>query len=202
MKVSFHQLALAASCAAILITVPAESLAQNTGSDVPPVLDVHVHALDDAGPIAVHMCPNTAKFTASDPATKEAPFGWVQEECTPKLYPAAKGEYIKEVVAEMKRLNVTAVVFGDPASVEKFEQADPGRVIRGISFNGPKPGEMLSVEELRKLDPVAYVRFDSVYRDFQDLTQFQAFLEGLKAEGGAKKRTGKKASGRQGKTTE
>ena len=62
-------------------------------------------------------------------------------------------------------------------------------------------GEMV-VEELRKLDPVAYVRFASVYRDFQDLTQFQAFLEGLKAEGGAKKRTGKKASGRQGKTSE
>lgn len=40
-------------------------------------------------------------------------------------------------------------------------------------------GEML-VEALRKLDPVAYVRFASVYRDFQDLTQFQELLELLK----------------------
>lgn len=40
-------------------------------------------------------------------------------------------------------------------------------------------GELL-VEALRKLDPVAYVRFASVYRDFQDLTQFQELLELLK----------------------
>src|SRR5262249_59552530 len=32
-------------------------------------------------------------------------------------------------------------------------------------------GERL-VEALRELDPVAYVRFASVYRDFQDVTQF------------------------------
>ena len=62
---------------------------------------------------------------------KEAPFGWVQEECTPKLYPSAKGEYIKDVVAEMERLNVTAVVFGDPKSVQKWKDAAPGRVIPG-----------------------------------------------------------------------
>ncbi len=75
------------------------------------------------------MCPNTPKFAASDPATKEAPFGWVQEECTPKLYPAAKGQYIKEVVAEMERMNVTAVVFGDP------EACRNGRMqCRSVSF--------------------------------------------------------------------
>ncbi len=89
---------------------------------MPPVIDVHVHAMDDI-PGAVAMCPNTAKFTASDPKTKEAPFGWVQEECTPKLYPAAKGEYMKDVLAEMERLNVTAVVFGDPKSVQKWKDA-------------------------------------------------------------------------------
>jgi transcriptional repressor NrdR len=42
-------------------------------------------------------------------------------------------------------------------------------------------GEML-VEQLRRLDPVAYVRFASVYRDFQDLTQFQELLERLRPE--------------------
>ena len=58
------------------------------------------------------------RFSASDPKTQEAPFGWVQEECTPKLYPSAKGEYVKDVLAEMERLNVTAVVFGDPKGVQ------------------------------------------------------------------------------------
>jgi predicted TIM-barrel fold metal-dependent hydrolase len=97
------------------------------------------------------MCPNESKFLASDPKTKEAPFGWSQEECTPKLYPAAKGEYLKDVVAEMERLNVTAVVFGDPKSVQKWKDAAPGRVIPGTSFNeGMQPGKRVALDELRK----------------------------------------------------
>lgn len=126
-------------------------VAQNTGSDLPPVIDVHVHAMDESFPGGGPMCPNTPKFLASDPDTKEAPFGWVQDECTPKLYPAAKGEYIKDVVAEMKRLNVTAVVFGDPKSVQKWIDAAPDRVIPGTSFeDGMSPGARVSLDELRK----------------------------------------------------
>jgi uncharacterized protein len=126
--------------------------AQNTTATLPPVLDVHVHAMDESFPgMDVPMCPNTPKFLASDPATKEAPFGWVQDECTPKLYPAAKGEYIKDVVAEMDRLNVTAVVFGDPKSVQKWKDAAPGRVIPGTGFEeGMQPGARVPLDELRK----------------------------------------------------
>ena len=131
---------------------PAASRAQNTGTDVPPVLDVHVHAMELDGPGFGPMCPNTAKFTASDPAIKEDSSGWVQEECTPKLYPSAKGEYMKDVIAEMKRLNVTAVVFGDPKSVQKWKDAVPDRVIPGTSFssNGMNPGGRVPLDELRK----------------------------------------------------
>ena len=81
--------------------------------------------MDESFPGGGPMCPNESKFLASDPSTKEAPFGWWQEECTPKLYPAAKGEYLKDMAAEMKRLNVTAVVFGDPKSVQKWKDACP-----------------------------------------------------------------------------
>lgn len=150
MKLNPYHPALPAFCLAILITIPTESLGQNTSSDIPPVLDVHVHAMDDAGPMAVPMCPNTPKFTASDPDIKEAPFGWVQEECTPKLYPAAKGEYINDVVAEMKRLNVTAVVFGDPAKVQKWKSAAGDRIIPGTGFETGMGGGRVPIEELRK----------------------------------------------------
>jgi len=39
-------------------------------------------------------------------------------------------------------------------------------------------GEMV-VEELRKVDQVAYVRFASVYRQFEDVGQFKEIVEGL-----------------------
>ncbi|MBV8631545.1 MAG: amidohydrolase family protein [Silvibacterium sp.] len=136
-------------CAAVLMSASVVAVGQNTGTDVPPVIDVHVHAMDDVPGIGP-MCPNTSKFIASDPRTKEAPFGWVQEECTPKLYPAAKGEYIKDVLAEMERLNVTAVVFGDPKSVQKWIEAAPKRVIPGTSFLGMQPGSRVPLDELRK----------------------------------------------------
>jgi predicted TIM-barrel fold metal-dependent hydrolase len=137
--------------AALLVGGPPLVRAQNTSTDVPPVIDVHQHAMDDSFPGLGPMCPNTAAFTASDPAAKEATFGWIQEECTPKLYPSAKGEYIKDLVAELERLNVTAVVFGDPKSVQKWRDAAPKRVIPGTSFSaGIQPGGRVPLDELRK----------------------------------------------------
>jgi uncharacterized protein len=124
--------------------------AQNTSTDVPPIMDVHHHAMDnDNGSSMGPMCPNTSKFTASDPKTDTGQqSGWVQEECSPKLYPAAKGEYMKDVLAEMERLNVTAVVFGDPKSVQKWKNAAPNRVIPGTDFE--KGDDRIPLDELRK----------------------------------------------------
>jgi len=138
-------------CAAILSLNAVYVLGQNVEPKPLPVLDVHVHAMDANFPGLVPMCPNTSKFTASDPKEKEEPFGWAKDQCTPALYPSAPGEYIKDVVAEMERLNVTAVVFGDPASVQKWKDAAPGRVIPGTSFsNGMTPGQRVALDELRK----------------------------------------------------
>src|ERR1700738_3411201 len=127
--------------------------AQNTSTDVPPIIDVHHHAMDNDNGFSIGpMCPNTSKFTASDPKTDAGQqSGWVQGECSPKLYPAAKGEYMKDVLAEMDRLNVTAVVFGDPKSVQKWKDAAPARIIPGTSFqSGFPPGQRVALEELRK----------------------------------------------------
>src|SRR5579871_4477 len=135
-------------CAALLT---ATAFAQNTDPKPLPVLDVHFHAMDANFPGLGPMCPNTSKFIASDPKGKEEPFGWVKENCTPALYPAAPGEYMKDVLAEMERLNVTAVVFGDPKSVQKWKDAAPSRVIPGSAFsNGMTPGQRVPLDELRK----------------------------------------------------
>jgi len=138
-------------CCAVLVSFSCLGRAQNVDSNLPPVIDVHVHAMDADFPGVAPMCPNTSKFTASDPKTKEEPFGWVKEQCTPELYPSAPGQYMKDVLAEMERLNVTAVVFGDPKSVQKWKDAAPARVIPGTSFsNGLTPGQRLPLDELRK----------------------------------------------------
>src|SRR5437660_2047769 len=120
-------------------------------ANLPPVLAVHVHAMDASFPGLAPMGPNTSKFTASDPKGKEDPSGWVKEPCTPALYPSAPGEYMKDVLAEMERLNVTAVVFGDPKDVEKWKAAAPHRIIPGTAFETgwPTP-QRLSVDEVRK----------------------------------------------------
>jgi predicted TIM-barrel fold metal-dependent hydrolase len=138
-------------CAVLLLFAAAISLAQNAEAKAPAVIDVHVHAMDGNSPGLAPMCPNTSKFTASDPSEKEEQFGWTKEQCSPALYPSAPGEYMKDVLAEMERLNVTAVVFGDPQSVQKWKDAAPRRVIPGTSFqNGTILAQRVALEELRK----------------------------------------------------
>lgn len=132
------------------------ALAQNTGAERPPVIDVHMHAMDDA-PWAQPVCPNQTKFLASDPHDgKEAAFGWSPEDCTPKLYPAKKGEYRKDVLAEMERLNVIGVVFGQPDEVKKWQAAAPRRVIPGTAFQ-TGPGAAPAADQLRMLN-LAFTR--------------------------------------------
>lgn len=125
--------------------------AQNTSAEAAPVIDVHMHAMDDA-PWATPVCPNQSRFEASDPKNgPEAPFGWSKEECSPKLYPAPKGQYMKMVLAEMERLNVRGVVFGKPDDVKKWQAAAPSRVIPGTAFGrvaGSDPAKELKMLEV------------------------------------------------------
>jgi transcriptional repressor NrdR len=64
-----------------------------------------------------------------------------------------------------------------PVSSDDFEQAI-GRLVHTLRTMGEREvpsrliGELV-MDELRKLDEVAYVRFASVYRSFQDVTEFQ-----------------------------
>lgn len=70
-----------------------------------------------------------------------------------------------------------------PVSSDDFEQAI-GRLIHKLRTTGEREvpsrmvGEMV-MEELRELDEVAFVRFASVYRSFQDVTEFQDEIKRL-----------------------
>jgi len=71
-----------------------------------------------------------------------------------------------------------------PVSADDLEQAI-GRLIHKLRTMGEREvpsrliGEMV-MEELRELDEVAYVRFASVYRSFQDVDAFREEIEQLR----------------------
>jgi len=66
---------------------------------------------------------------------------------------------------------------------DKLEQAI-GRLVHKLRTMGEREvgsrlvGELV-MEELRALDEVAYVRFASVYRRFQDITEFEEEIKRL-----------------------
>jgi transcriptional repressor NrdR len=71
-----------------------------------------------------------------------------------------------------------------PVNVEAIEESIT-RIIHAMQTLGEREvasrvvGEMV-MEELRALDEVAFVRFASVYRRFQDVTEFQDEIERLR----------------------
>jgi transcriptional repressor NrdR len=70
-----------------------------------------------------------------------------------------------------------------PVSIEKIEAA-VSRIQHALRACGEREvksrfvGELV-MDELRKLDSVAYVRFASVYRSFQDISEFRTEIENL-----------------------
>lgn len=70
-----------------------------------------------------------------------------------------------------------------PVDTERVEAAIH-RIIRNIRAQGEREVPSRSVgewvmEELRELDKVAFVRFASVYRSFEDVSAFREVIDGL-----------------------
>jgi transcriptional repressor NrdR len=70
-----------------------------------------------------------------------------------------------------------------PVSVEQIDSA-LNRIKHELRSTGERelPSRMVGeavMRELRKMDGVAYVRFASVYRDFQDVSEFQEEIQKL-----------------------
>ena len=51
--------------------------------------------------------------------------------------------------------------------------------ISNVEIEANRIGEMV-MDELKEIDKVAFIRFASVYREFKDIGEFQAHIEGLK----------------------
>ena len=73
-----------------------------------------------------------------------------------------------------------------PVSVENIELA-VNNIKHFLQSLGEREVKSLVIgekvmEELRNLDQVAYVRFASVYRSFEDISEFRDAIESLEAE--------------------
>lgn len=73
-----------------------------------------------------------------------------------------------------------------PVSLEQIEESI-SRISHALRSKGEREiesrflGEQV-INELKKLDEVAYIRFASVYRQFQDLNEFRDEIDRLKTE--------------------
>ena len=78
-----------------------------------------------------------------------------------------------------------------PLSTEQID-AVFGKILSAIRVHGEKEIQSLKVGEimmdsLKEIDKVAYVRFASVYRDFQDIEDFSAEVHSVNKEKKSKK---------------
>jgi transcriptional repressor NrdR len=84
---------------------------------------------------------------------------------------------------EKLRAGIVRALEKRPVSAEEIEAAI-ARVVHRLRTTGEREvparlvGELV-MEELKKLDEVAYVRFASVYRSFQDVQEFREEVERL-----------------------
>ncbi|TDJ40269.1 MAG: transcriptional regulator NrdR [Gammaproteobacteria bacterium] len=74
-----------------------------------------------------------------------------------------------------------------PVSIEEIESS-LSRIMHRLRSTGERELPSIRVGEevmgeLRKMDHVAYVRFASVYMDFQDVSEFQDEIQKLKRDG-------------------
>jgi transcriptional repressor NrdR len=86
------------------------------------------------------------------------------------------------------RRGLTRALEKRPVSIEQIESA-VNRIMHSLRSTGERELPSLRVgeevmKELRHMDGVAYVRFASVYRDFQDVSEFEKEIKSLTDDAG------------------
>ncbi|MCG8380875.1 MAG: transcriptional regulator NrdR [Gammaproteobacteria bacterium] len=108
----------------------------------------------------------------------------VAELSLPKV---VKSDETREAFSESKlRSGIQKSLEKRPVSVEQIESA-VNRIKHHIIATGEREVSSLLIgqwvmEELRKLDHVAYIRFASIYRSFEDVHAFREVIDTLEKE--------------------
>jgi len=110
-----------------------------------------------------------------------------------KMPQIVKSDGVREAFSEEKlRLGMGRALEKRPVDAEAVERA-VGKIRHELIASGEREIESRQIgewvmRELEELDPVAYVRFASVYRSFQDLDAFSEEVERLQREPSAEER--------------
>lgn len=103
-----------------------------------------------------------------------------------------KRDHRREPFDEQKlREGMLAALRKRPVPAEAIEAAFE-RILHRLQTVGEREVDSsfigdLVIEELHRLDEVAYVRFASIYRSFQDITEFQDEIDRLKTRPGKRR---------------
>lgn len=110
-----------------------------------------------------------------------------------RLPQVVKSDGRRESYSEEKlRSGMTRALEKRPVEVATVENA-VGRIRQKLLTSGEREVNSRTIgdwvmEELKELDPVAYVRYASVYRSFQDLDAFREEVQRLQSEPAAEAR--------------
>lgn len=120
--------------------------ASMAAAQLPPIIDMHLHAGSptDWGPPGRPICAPFEEWAPRDPRHPTEDLA-----CKRKFHsPPTKAELRDRSIAELRRLNITAVASGDADVVEQWRRQAPDRIIPAL---GSSSGALPPPEEIRKL---------------------------------------------------
>jgi predicted TIM-barrel fold metal-dependent hydrolase len=139
-----------------------------------PIIDVHVHAMK-VSPGLPAMCPWFLKdMPGSDP--NSPPPAFLSTGCAIPLQPAHSDKEMQDsLMATMKRLNMTFVVYGDAKIIRNWKQVAGDRIIPGIGVSSPK--DMTVVAFTDSLSSGFYKVMGEVAPQYQGLSPSDTSLD-------------------------
>ena len=155
-----------------------------------PIIDMHLHAnaADAQGPPPVAVCAPYGAMPGRDarwdPPTYAART-FKQTHCRRPVWSSRTDDALRdETLAELRRLNITAVTSGDPERVEAWRRADPRRIVPAVAFDAstlPKLDELRALHRAGRLAVLGEigVQYDGWAPDDPRLEPYYALAEEL-----------------------
>jgi uncharacterized protein len=115
-------------------------VAQRAGSQPPPIIDMHLHALPANwfGVQPQRVCTGDVTFPGRDPRDP-ADLARLNACSKPLWSPKSDDEVMQRTLAIMARYNVVGVTSGPIDVVRRWRAAGPGRIIPALTSGGETP---------------------------------------------------------------